>query len=137
MKIRTGFVSNSSTSSFVLCVPRGSTEEQIHAMIKKSICPFDCFMNAFADNIIDIILECMGEKIEIQEKIEKGQELDLQYQIDYWQEHIDNWQDKVDRNFDLYQGGFSNSEDSIQYTLFNLAFKISEDNFFMKNDCEH
>jgi len=145
MKVRTGFVSNSSTSSFVICVPQGSTEEQIHAMIKKHICPLDtCFLKNFADDIIDTILENKGERVEVKEKLEKeflkqlGEkdkntkwELNLQKQINFWQ-------DIIDKNLDVYQGGFSDDEGiPIQDILCHLDFKIEEENFFMENNSGH
>lgn len=43
MKIRSGFVSNSSSSSFVLCFPKGYTE--------------DSFVNEFRDDIINHLSE--------------------------------------------------------------------------------
>jgi len=132
MKIRNGFVSNSSSSSFTLGVPKGSTEEEICGMIELQIGEMkDFFLPEFRQLLIDTILKCKGDKEDINKKIK-----DFQKYLEEGhgkQEWVDWWQEKKDKNFDVYSGGFDDQEGPIEIFLCNQDFKIDEDNFFMEN----
>jgi len=135
MKIRTGFVSNSSSSSFVMMVSKGMSEEDIRARVAEVIGPMTSFfMPDFRQNLIDTIMECKGEKIDL--------EKELKFELDWLDKNPDSdtlerdqWQEIIDKNVDYYRGGFSdNGDGALQYWLCEQAFKVSRDGFFMENE---
>ena len=134
MKIRTGFISNSSTSSFVLRVFEGATEEEIRSIIEKQVGKMEgFFLPEFRQQLIDTIMECKGDK---NEHIR-----DLEWEIKWLKENPDKstedrdrYQAMVDDKFDYYRGGFSDNGDGpLQFMLCYTPFKVEEDNFSMEN----
>lgn len=134
MKIRVGFVSNSSSSNFVLMVLSGSTEEEIRAIIEKRVGKMEgFFMPTFRQELIDTIMKCKGSKNEC--------ENDLKFELKWLEKNPDEdtgerdrYQTMCDDKFDHYSGGFSdNGEGPWQYFLCYTPFKIEEDDFFMEN----
>lgn len=134
MKVRNGFVSNSSTSSFVIRVSQGTTEEQMRDMVEKHIGILDtCFLENFKEDMIDTILKCKGSKIDTKERLEeeKNNLKDREWGKQEW---VDEWQDIVDKNLDVYQGGFdSDGSNPVEILLNHLNFKINKDDLFMEN----
>jgi hypothetical protein len=135
MKIRTGFVSNSSSSSFILRVLAGSTEKEIRAIIEEQVGEMkDFFMPTFRQELIDTIMERKGDKNEY--------ENDLKFELEWLENHPDSdtkdlerYQAMRDDKFDHYHGGFSdNGEGAMQYWLCETNFKIETDDFFMENN---
>jgi len=133
MKVRTGFISNSSSSSFVIHVLQGSTEEQIRAMIEEHIGILDtCFLENFKEDMINVMLRCKGKKVDVQKRLEE--EKNSKYRHQEW---VDEWQDIIDKNLDVYHGGFETDGDPIEVLLSGSAFKIEEENFFIENNGEY
>lgn len=134
MKIRKGFVSNSSSSNFILRIFEGATEEEIRAMIEKQVGKMEgFFIPEFRQQIIDTIMECKGDK--------NNCIRDLEWELKWLKEEPnrdteqrDYYQAKCDDEFDHYQGGFSDNGDGpIQLWLCNTAFKVENDTFSMEN----
>ncbi len=133
MKFRIGFVSNSSSSSFTLCVPKGSTEEEIRTIIGEKIGKMEgFFLPNFRQDLIDTIMECKGSKADVKYELKKNQEY---LETSKWgkQEHVDYWQELVDKNVDVYRGGFPDDGEGCQLFLCYTNFKIEEEDFFMEN----
>ncbi len=135
MKVRLGFVSNSSSSNFVLMVLTGSTEEEIRAIIEKQVGKMEgFFIPEFRQQLIDTIMECKGEKNECVR--------DLEYEIKWLKdnpgestEDRDMYQAMVDDKFDHYQGRFSdNGEGHLQYFLCYLIINIDDEDFYFLNE---
>lgn len=135
MKVRTGFVSNSSTSNFILRVLAGSTEKEIRSIIEKQVGDMKgFFMPTFRQELIDTIMKCKGEKNDCIR--------DLEWELKWIEENSDRNTDERDRyqamcddKFDHYSGGFSDNGDGpFQYFLCYTPFKIEEDDFFMENN---
>lgn len=135
MKIRTGFISNSSSSSFILMVLAGSTEEEIRAIIEKRVGKMEgFFMPTFRQKLIDIIMECKGEKNECERDLEFEKKWNKNHS-DHDTREQDRLQVMCDDKFDHYSGGFSDNGDGpFQYFLCYTPFKIEEDDFFMENN---
>lgn len=134
MKVRIGFVSNSSTSNFILRVLAGSTEEEIRSIIEKQVGDMKgFFMPTFRQELIDTIMNCKGEKNDCIR--------DLEWELKWIEENPDRNTDERDRyqamcddKFDHYSGGFSdNGDGAFQYFLCYTPFKIEENDFFMEN----
>lgn len=135
MKIRTGFVSNSSSSSFVLNVLKGTTEEEIRAMVEKLVGKMEgFFLPHFRAELVDCIMECKGEKNECVSEL-KWEKKWLKENPGKDTTERDRLQAMVDDKFDHYTGGFSdNGEGALQYFLCETSFTIDEKDFFMEND---
>ena len=137
MKIRNGFVSNSSSSNFIMRVPEGSTAEYIREKVGKHVGTMEgFFIPDFREQLINIIIKCKGSKNDCIS--------DLKWELKWLEEDPDRdtkqrdyYQSKCDDEFDHYQGGFSDNGDGpIQLWLCNSEFKIEdEDGFFMENHC--
>ncbi len=133
MKIRIGFISNSSSSSFVMMVPKGTSAEEIQSKIEKHVGKMEgFFLPNFRQDLIDTIIECIGEKIDL--------EKDLQWEIDWISKNSgsctkerDRLQELIDKNIDIYQGGFPDDGEGCQLFLCYTNFKVEEENFFMEN----
>lgn len=134
MKFRLGFVSNSSSSNFVLMVLAGSTEEEIRAIIEKQVGEMkDFFIPGLRQQLIDTIMECKGYKNDCIRNLK----FETEWNTDH-SEHSTKEQERlqamVDDKFDHYEGGFSDNGDGpIQLWLCNTPFKIEKDDFFMEN----
>jgi len=120
MKIRTGFVSNSSSSSFVLCVSKDSTKKEIRFIIEKEIGNIDdFFIPNFKQKIIDLIMDC--------EKISKDE-------LEDYKKYLPFDQNRIDTNLDVYRGSFhDDTGDPIENLLCETSFKIKEENLFIEN----
>ncbi len=134
MKIRPGFVSNSSSSSFVMMVSKGTSIKEIRSKVEKHIGKMEgFFLPNFRQDLINTIMECKGSLMDL--------EGDLQYEIDWISKNPgsctlerDRFQELIDKNMDIYDGGFSdNGEGALQLFLCNTNFKIEEEDFFMEN----
>lgn len=134
MKIRSGFVSNSSSSNFILRVIAGSTEEEIRAIIEKQVGDMKgFFMPTFRQELIDTIMNCKGEKNDCIRSLKFEKKWNKDHP-DHDLKEQDNLQAMCDDKFDHYDGGFSdNGDGAFQYFLCYTSFKIEENNFFMEN----
>ncbi len=134
MKIRTGFVSNSSTSSFVLRIFEGATEEEIRAVIEKQVGKMEgFFLPEFRQQLIDTIMGCKGDKNECIRDLKFEKEWNKDHP-DHDTKEQDHLQVMCDDKFDHYSGGFSDNGDGpLQFMLCYTPFKVEEDNFFMEN----
>ncbi len=132
MKIRIGFVSNSSTSSFTLCVPKDSTKEEMKILIIKHLgIGENFFIENFEKDAVEAMSDSLAEKKDIPKEIEKLQEhLKKGYGKQEW---IDWWQDMLDSNFDVYQGGFDTDGSPANQFLCGQDFKVDKPDFFMEN----
>ena len=134
MKVRTGFVSNSSSSSFVMIVTKGMSEEEMGARIAESIGPMsNFFIPDFRQDLIDTIMKSKGGKINLEGELKSEQDW-IDKNPDGSTEERDEWQKIIDKNVDYYQGGFSDDGDgALQAWLCGTSFKVERDGFFMEN----
>ena len=132
MKIRLGHVSNSSSSSFTLCVPKNSTKEEMEALIIKHLgIGENFFIENFEKDAVNAMLDSIGEKRDIQNEIERQKEyIKKGYGEQEW---VDWWQDMLDREFDVYQGGFDTDGSPSDQLLCSQDFKVDKPDFFMEN----
>jgi hypothetical protein len=135
MKIRTGFVSNSSSSNFIIQVPKGTTEEEILLMVEKHIGDMKgFFIPTLRQDMIETIMECKGDKADL--------EADLKFEVNWINDNPDSstterdrLQELIDRNVDRYEGGFSDNGDGpLQNWLCDTNFKIIDGSFTMINE---
>lgn len=135
MKIRAGFVSNSSSSNFVMMVSKGMSEEEIRAIVAECVGPMtNFFMPDFRQNLIDTIMECKGEKVDLENEL-KWENKWLAENPDRDTDDRDEIQRKIDSGIDYYQGGFSdNGDGSLQAWLCDTSFKVERDGFSMENE---
>lgn len=134
MKIRNGFVSNSSSSSFIMRVPEGTTEEERRELVEQQVGEMKgFFIPNFRNDLVDAIMKCSSYK--------NDYESDLEWEIKWIEEDPkrdtekrDRLQTMADDEFDYYCGGFSDNGDGpIQAWLCYMNFKVSEERFFMEN----
>ena len=123
MKARAGFVSNSSTSSFII----GSKEPLTREFLKKmASVPEGSFLHGLVDDIIEIIVDSAGKPMTLEEYLEdRGMDED----------ELDEDTKKIfDRGMLFYSGGFSSESDDIEVGLCNKKFDIDLDDFVFKQD---
>jgi len=137
MKLRAGFVSNSSSSNFILTVPKGTSEENIRFIVENLVGDMemkDFFIPDFRQKLIDTIMECRGNKITLEE--------DLKWENKWIKNHPgastgerDELLRKIESGLDYYGGGFSdNGEGPIQAFLCEMNFEVEKDGFKMVNE---
>ncbi len=138
MKIRTGFVSNSSSSSFIVMVKKGMSELEMRARVAQYVGPMsNFFMPDFRQNLIDTIMECKGDKVDLKKDLAWEQKWKDEHPDpdDHDTDEIDRLQKLIDKNVDYYEGGFSdNGDGALQYWLCETSFKIEGDGFSMINE---
>ncbi len=134
MKIRTGFVSNSSSSSFIVMVSKGMSEDDIRARVAEYVGPMsNFFMPDFRQNLIDTIVECKGDMADLEEDLKREQKW-IKDHPDYSTDELDQIQNLIDKNVDYYEGGFSdNGDGALQAWLCYESFKVERDGFYMEN----
>lgn len=135
MKVRTGFVSNSSSSSFVLIVAKGTTEEEIRTKVERIVGEMKgFFMPDFRQQLIDTIVERRGELVDLENDL-KWENKWLTDNPDDSTDERDEIQRKIDSGLDYYQGGFSDNGDGpLQAWLCDTSFEVKEDDISMIND---
>ena len=135
MKIRTGFVSNSSSSNFILTAPGGTTEEEICAWVEKQVGEIEgFFLLNFRNDVINTIMECKGGKINISGDLEREKKRNKEHP-DHSTEEQERLQKQLDSGLDIYGGGFSDNGDGpLQYMLCYTDFKVEDGDFSMINE---
>ena len=134
MKIRLNFVSNSSSSNFILTVTKGSTETEIRKMVEEAVGDMKgFFIPTFRQDLIDIIMTCKDTKLDLERTL-KHEQLWVKNNPDSSKTELKELQRKIDSGLDYYCGGFSDNGDGpIQFFLCNYDFKVEKDNFHMEN----
>ena len=112
MKIRNGFVSNSSSSSFIIAVKSELTEERLAELFSTEL---EALKNSPFKSIIDSFIECIfnnAEKISIEEFMKDN------YVEDWKDEEMPDIVKKAIKNdMTLYYGDFSSSGNSAVESL--------------------
>ena len=121
MKLRQGFVSNSSSSSFIMGVPKGSTEQKIREILKKNLDIKNCsiFPN-LEEEVLDTIIWDMEAIKDIDEYIK---ERDWE-KLDYLKE--------MSLKMDIYTGDFPNDNTAMEGLLCDAEIDINEDDLYFK-----
>ncbi len=134
MKVRIGFVSNSSSSNFILAVAKGSTEDAIRTMIEEAVGDMSgFFIPTFRQDLIDTIMKCKGDKEDLEENLKYEQKW-IKNHPDSSKDELEELQRQIRSGLDYYSGGFSDNGDGpIQLFLCNSEFKIVGDKFLMEN----
>ena len=132
MKIRNGFVSNSSSSSFMVGLPKGLTEKQsIDFLIKKMGVDKDSFFYFVAKNIADCILS--SKKIsKIDQLIDDfGYSNYAEFRIDY-PEIVDLFEKCQEKSMDVFSGSVSNESYEIGEQLFcDMDWQVNDEDFYI------
>ncbi len=136
MKIRNGFVSNSSSSSFIVGFKKGlSNEEKEQLLLKKmGIINEDSFFYNVAKEITECIIN--SEFIKNKEKLLE------EYGYDSFEEmeELESWITNVflkceEKNFDFYTGSAANdSENTGETLLCDMEWNIVDDDIFIQKD---
>ena len=123
MKIRNGFVSNSSSSSFIIGFSKGSTKKDIEKILKdKMRIGEGSILEGVSSNIISTIIKNM-EKIKNIKKYIKEE---------YCGED-EGKLIKASETLDMYEGSFANDSDSVECFLCYQDFDINEKDFYFLN----
>jgi hypothetical protein len=120
MKIRNGFVSNSSSSSFFMGVPKNSTKDQIEIILKNKIgLPEHSLIKTFGDAIVKAIVRSI-KKISTEDILTNSYKEGDYY--DQLAKHL------LELNMDAYEGSFSSESGyAIEILLYETHFNF-EDN---------
>lgn len=129
MKIRAGFVSNSSTSCFFLTVPGGSTPEQIREMIEKRL---GISENCIIPNLKERVLDAFMKGITEENKMDLQAELADAIKYDFGEEETNRIKKEIASGKDSYRGSFSSEGDGeVEQLLCWSEFNINEENFYL------
>jgi len=138
MKIRSGFVSNSSSSSFIVGLPKGmSDRERKDFLLKKMDVNKDSFFFFAAEGIADCIIESTPIKT-IEDMME-----DFGYDsLEDFKEDYPNFVDIFNRlgayELDVFSGSASNEDCDLGSQLFcEMEWKINTDDFFIDKDANY
>lgn len=111
------------------------SEEEIRARVAEYVGPMtNFFMPDFRQNLIDTIMECKGDKVDLKKELKFEQDW-IDKNPDSSSDERDQWQKIIDKNVDYYRGGFSdNGEGALQAWLCETSFKVEEDGFSITNE---
>ncbi len=136
MKIRNGFVSNSSSSSFIVGFKKGlSNKEKEQLLLKK----MGINKNSFFYNIAKEITGCIinSNFIKNKEKLLEESGYDSFEEM----EELESWITDAflkceEKNFDFYTGSAANDTENVGETLFcDMEWNIDDDNdIFIQKD---
>jgi len=138
MKIRNGFVSNSSSSSFIVGLPKGmSDKKKRDFLLKKMGVDKDSFFFYAATGVVDCIMEATPIKT-LEDMIEDYGYASLG---DFSEDHP-NFVEVFNRcgayELDVFSGSASNEDHDIGGQLFcEMEWKINTDDFFISKDASY
>ncbi|HUS51012.1 MAG TPA: hypothetical protein VMZ91_12665 [Candidatus Paceibacterota bacterium] len=125
MKIRKGFVSNSSSSSFILCAPKDINKKNIKKLIQEKLKIEDInFIPNFKKEVLDAFMKYLKKNLDLNQE-----------ELEYWIDDEKMLKQCLNKEIDVYTGGFSdNGEGDIQYLLCGAnLISISEKDFYFKH----
>ena len=135
MKIRNGFVSNSSSSSFIVGFKKGlSNKEKEQLLLKK----MGINENSFFYNIAKEITGCIINSNFIKNKEKLLEEFG--YDSFEEMEELESWTTNAflkceEKNFDIYTGSAGNdSEDTGEILLCDMEWNIDDNDIFIQKD---
>lgn len=135
MKIRNGFVSNSSSSSFTVGLPKGlSRTEKRDLLCSKMGINKDSFFYSAAKIIADCILSA--------DKISKIEQLLNDYSYSTVEDMRSDFPHKIEafekcqaKGFDFYSGSASNEDCEIGSQLFcEMGWQVDDEDFFIDKE---
>ncbi len=125
MKVRTGFVSNSSSSSFTLIVPKGMSLEEIKTELVQRLGISDgCFLKDLKEGILKAFIENLSKE-DLKESLEEA----IRYKFS--EENINMLQNAINNDMDFYIGHFNSDGDASEIMLCYSVFDIQEDKFYL------
>ena len=132
MKVRMGFVSNSSSSSFIIGVPKGT--ELSHKLIKDALgidLPKDNILKPLADKMVEILCD-RSEKI-------SAEELAADWGYDTVQELLKKQKKSdeaklIEKGFDIYRGDVSSEEYGFESTMCDMKFDYESNSIVIKKE---
>jgi hypothetical protein len=132
MKIRNGFVSNSSSSSFILALPKGTTEENIkEMMLSKMQVPKTSIIFGMAEEMAVCFADSVDRPLDIDKEIKDTQK----YKEEDWaQEWIKELEGYKEKGMIVFRGGFCDDGDGAEQLLCYSNMEIVEENFYFKNE---
>ncbi len=138
MKIRNGFVSNSSSSSFIVGLPKGmSDKKKRDFLLEKMDVNEDSFFFLAAKEIADCIIDSTPIKT-IEDMME-----DYGYDsVEDFTENYPSYADVFNRfgayELDIFSGSASDDEYEIGAQLFcGMEWKLSTDDFFIDKEANY
>jgi len=138
MKIRNGFVSNSSSSSFIVGLPKGlNKKEKLNLLMEKMGADKDSFFYHAAKNIADCILAS--------EKISRIGQLMDDYGYSTYEEFRGDCPGIVaiferckEKSMDVFTGSASNDAYEIGEQLFcEMEWNVNDDDFFINKEASY
>lgn len=137
MKIRNGFVSNSSSSSFTLALPKGTKKEDVKEIIlKKMQVPDTSMIFSIAQNMAELFAEGIDQQLDIDEEIKDTKRYLKDYpSTDGWEKDwIKELEGYKEKEWVVFRGGFSNNGTTgVEMMLCYWDLTIIDDDIHFEN----
>jgi hypothetical protein len=137
MKIRNGFVSNSSSSSFILALPEGTTKDNLkEIMLEKMQVPKTSIISSMAEDMASCFANSIDSPLDFDKEIEDTK----RYLKDYpsedswekdWIKELEGYREK---GMVVFRGGFCDDGDAAEQWLCYSNMEIDEEGLYFKNE---
>lgn len=131
MKIRQGFVSNSSSSSFTLALPKGTKKEDVKEIIlKKMQVPETSMIFNMAQDMAEVFAKSIDSKLDIDDEINSTKK----YMTNGGKDWIRELEEYKEKEWVIFRGGFADDNGEIEAMLCCLTLKINDDDMHFENE---